>query len=261
MSSRKINVCVYAGAGASPNSIRHATYTLRRLLGAGYAVITITADQLLKEPWQPTCALLVMPGGADMFYCRTLNGEGNRRIKQYVQMGGSYLGLCAGGYYGCARCEFEVGKKGMEVIGDRELGFFPGTCRGLAFPGFVYNSEDGARATALRVNRDAVEGDVPEKVLSYYNGGGVFVDAGRFKDKGVQVLSTFADELAVDAGEGGAAVVFCKVGEGRVVLTGPHPEYVLQDTEDIYSLADRVSTDSHPKTFIPTTTPSQRTRT
>ena len=159
-----------------------------------------------------------------MAYCRTLNGEGNRRIKQYVRMGGSYLGLCAGGYYGCAKCEFEVGKKGMEVIGDRELAFYPGTCRGLAFPGFVYNSEAGARAVRLKINGEALEGEMPESVWSYYNGGGVFVNTGKFKDKGVEILARFEDELKVDAGEDGAAVVFCKVGDGRVVLTGPHPE-------------------------------------
>jgi glutamine amidotransferase-like uncharacterized protein len=30
--------------------------------------------------------------------------------------------------------------------------------------------------------------------------------------------------LHVDAGEGAAAVVYRKIGEGHVVLTGPHPE-------------------------------------
>jgi len=221
MSTKRLNVLIYSGPGATPTSIRHITYTLRRLLGANYAIITITAEQLLKEPWPPTCALLVLPGGADMAYCRSLNGTGNRRIKQYVQLVGSFLGLCAGGYYGCSKCEFEVGKRGMEVVGERELGFFPGTCRGLAFGGFVYNSEDGARA--VRVKEKDGTGPV---FRSYYNGGGVFVDAGKFEDKGIEVLATYEDELVVDAGEGGAAVVLCKVGEGKVVLTGPHPEYV-----------------------------------
>jgi biotin---protein ligase len=161
-----------------------------------------------------------------MAYCRSLNGAGNRRIKQYVQLGGSFLGLCAGGYYGCAKCEFEVGRRGMEVIGDRELGFFPGTCRGLAFRGFVYNSEAGARAVHLKVNEDAVGPCNKGAFRSYYNGGGVFVDAPNFKDKDVEVLATFQDELAVDSGDGTAAVVFCRVGQGKVVLTGPHPEYV-----------------------------------
>lgn len=168
-----------------------------------------------------------MPGGADVGYCRTLNGEGNRRISQYVNKGGSYLGLCAGGYYASKRCEFEEGKRGMEVCGDRELGFFPGICRGLAFPGFVYHSEAGTRAVELKVNKQtlvAAGGVVPEIFRTYYNGGGVFVDAEKYKDQGVQVLASFTEPLSVDAGDGAAAVVYRKVGEGSVILTGPHPE-------------------------------------
>ena len=228
MSTKRMNVLIYSGTGATVSSVRHATWSLRRLLGPNYAVITVTSDQILKEPWTTTCALLVMPGGADLGYCRMLNGEGNRRIKQYVQMGGSYLGLCAGGYYGSARCEFEEGKRAMEVIGDRELAFYPGTCRGLAFPGFVYASEAGARAVTLKVEKGVLGADggaLPDTFRSYYNGGGVFVDARKFKDKGVEVLANFEDDLAVDSGEGAAAVVFRQVGDGRVMLTGPHPEY------------------------------------
>lgn len=225
MSSKRINVLIYSGPGASLSSVRHATWSLRRLLGPHYSVQTISQDQVLKEPWPSTCALLVFPGGADMGYCRVLNGEGNRKIKQYVQLGGKYLGLCAGGYYGSARCEFEVGKKNMEVAGDRELAFFPGTCRGLAYQGFVYQSEAGACPVKLKVHRDAVGKEAPESFISYYNGGGVFADASSFSSKGVEVLASFDDPVKVDCDESKAAIVYRKVGEGAAVLTGPHPEY------------------------------------
>ena len=224
--NKRVNVLVFSGDGASLSSVRHATWSLRRLLGPNYAVITVTGDQILNEPWAASCALLVMPGGADLGYCRKLNGEGNRRIRQYVLLGGKYLGLCAGGYYGSNKCEFEVGKRGMEVIGDRELAFFPGTCRGLAFPGFVYASEAGARAVELKVNREVLSGNLPESFKSYYNGGGVFVGTEKVESKGIDVLATFEDKLAVESGGVKAAVVYCKVGEGAAVLTGPHPEYI-----------------------------------
>ena len=167
-----------------------------------------------------------MPGGADLPYCRTLNGEGNRRISQFVERGGAYLGFCAGGYYASKRCEFEVGNKKMEVIGERELGFFPGICRGLAFPGFVYHSEKGARAVELKVNKASLAtGSIPEVFKCYYNGGGVFVDAPKHADHGVEVLASFTETLNVDPGQGTAAVIYCKVGEGSAILTSPHPEY------------------------------------
>jgi len=167
-----------------------------------------------------------MPGGADLPYCQALNGQGNVRIRNFVDRGGRYLGLCAGGYYGSARCEFEVGRKAMEVLGDRELAFFPGTCRGTAYEGFEYQSEKGARAAEIIVSGSDMD-DVQPKLRVYYNGGGVFVDASKYKNKGVEVLAHFgAGKLVVDPGlgEDPAAVVYCKVGKGGAVLTSPHPE-------------------------------------
>lgn len=244
LNGKKVNVLVYSGVsiarksfanlthetfqlgdGTTVESVRHCLYTLRRLLAPHYAVIPVTADMLIKEPWTITCALLVIPGGADLGYCRALNGAGNRRIEQFVRRGGAFLGFCAGGYYGCKRCEFEVGDKTLQVIGERELAFFPGTCRGGAFGGFVYHSESGARAAALTVSKEALTaGIVPTRFRSYYNGGGVFADAASYTDKGVEVLADYAEELNVDGGSGAAAVVYCKVGEGAAILTGPHPE-------------------------------------
>ncbi|KAK7747482.1 biotin holocarboxylase synthetase [Cytospora paraplurivora] len=235
MAQRKLNVLVYTGTGTTVASVRQCIYSLRRLLGPNYAVIPLTESALLKEPWPPTALLLVIPGGADLNYCRVLNGPGNRIITDFVRRGGSYLGFCAGGYYGCARCEFEVGNpdKAMEVIGSRELVFFPGTCRGGAFKGFRYASERGARAARVSVDKSALTGsqEVPDTFRVYYNGGGVFVDAGKLKDHGVEVLASFEDELDVDGGDGKAAVVYCKVGQGGAILTGPHPEFAAVNLE------------------------------
>jgi len=246
MASKRMNILVYSGGlskdgwwgnenlitapgnGSTVESVRHCLYTLRRLLTPNYAVIPVTGDMLIKEPWTASCAALVFPGGADQGYCRTLNGEGNRRIRQFVERGGIYIGFCAGGYYGSKRCEFEVGNKALEVIGDRELAFYPGSARGCAFSGFVYHSEKGARAADLKVDKSALPaGAVPNVFKCYYNGGGVFVDAPKYQDQGVEVLASYTEKLAVDPGEGAAAVVYCKVGEGAALLTGPHPEFVF----------------------------------
>jgi biotin---protein ligase len=188
----------------------------------------VTGDQILREPWPSTCAAVVLSGGADLGYCRTLNGEGNRRIRRFVEAGGVYIGFCAGGYYGSKKCEFEVGDRLLEVIGDRELAFFPGIDRGGAFSGFAYGSEQGARAAGIKVNKAVLSsGSVPNHFRSYYNGGGVFVDATRHREQGVEVLASYTEHLAVDPGQGSAAVVYCKAGKGAALLTGPHPEFVF----------------------------------
>ncbi|RKU42996.1 biotin holocarboxylase synthetase [Coniochaeta pulveracea] len=227
MASRKLNVLVYTGTGTTINSVKQCIYTLRRLLSPNYAVIPVTESALLKEPWAPSCALLVFPGGADLGYCRILNGSGNRLISHYVRnAGGRYLGFCAGGYYGSRRCEFEVGDPEMEVVGSRELSFFPGTCRGGAFKGFRYASEKGAKAVRLVTHPETFPGtEVPEEFKCYFNGGSVFVEAERFAPDGVEILAEYADDLDVESGKRRAAVVYCKAGDGAALLTGPHPEF------------------------------------
>ncbi|KAG5984618.1 hypothetical protein E4U54_006117, partial [Claviceps lovelessii] len=227
MAPARLNVLVYTGSGTTSESVRQCIDSLRRLLSPNYAVIPISESVLLKEPWGPTCAVLVIPGGADLGYCRVLDGEGNRRISEFVRRGGAYLGFCAGAYYGSSRCEFEVGHPPLEVVGGRELAFFPGTCRGGAFRGFEYHSEKGARAAVLRVNRGAFEEgpELVETFASYYNGGGVFVDAATVTGHKVDVLASYQDHLDVDGGHGRAAVVLCHVGEGMAMLSGPHPEF------------------------------------
>lgn len=212
------------GTGTTAESVRHCMYTLRRLLSPNYAIIPINETAILKEPWAQTCALLVFPGGADLGYCRVFNGEGNRRISEFVRRGGAYLGLCAGGYYGSSRCEFEAGNKPLEVVGNRELGFFPGTCRGGAFKGFEYRSERGARAVTIKAEKQILKDKLPEEFAVYYNGGGVFVDTNATGGRKVEVLASYKDDLDVDGGAQKAAVVLCHVGEGKAILSGPHPE-------------------------------------
>ncbi|KAK3303202.1 biotin-protein ligase [Chaetomium strumarium] len=229
MASQKLNVLVYTGTGSTLESVRHCIYSLRRVLGPNYAVNPITESSLLKEPWAPTCSLLVFPGGADLGYCRALNGTGNRRITQFIRGGGAYLGFCAGGYYGSRRCEFEVGNPEMEVVGSRELAFFPGTCRGGAFKGFRYHSENGAKAASISVAQAAFPKSpaLPDTFRCYYNGGGVFVDADKLAAASgdIQVLAEYVEDIAVESGTAKAAIVYCKVGNGTAILTGPHPEF------------------------------------
>ncbi|KAG5420893.1 BPL1 [Candida metapsilosis] len=223
-----MNVLVYSGPGTTTESVKHCLDSLRLHLSKYYAVLPVSETVLLTEPWMRKTSMLVIPGGADLPYCQSLNGEGNRRIKKYVKDGGRFIGFCAGGYYSSARCEFDVGGP-LEVSGSRELEFFPGTCGGCAFKGFKYQSHVGARASKLSVNTHALP-HAPELVYTYYNGGGIFLDSAKFKD--VEILARYDEKTDVDDQEK-AAIVYRKVGKGAVILTGPHPEFSPKLFKDV----------------------------
>lgn len=75
-------VLVYRGEGAGWRSVQSTLGSLRRLLRAdAFDVATLSARELLAGGWQRGAALLVMPGGADLPYCKHLNGSGNALIR------------------------------------------------------------------------------------------------------------------------------------------------------------------------------------
>lgn len=230
-----MNVLVYNGPGSSQNSVRHAVESLRYCLEPYYAVSTISARALQTEPWSSKTSAIVFPGGADLLYIRECKPI-MRLLKNFVsKQGGSFIGFCAGGYFGTNRVEFAEGDTSMEVMGSRDLGFFPGTSRGPAFQGFKYDSEEGARAVKVQTG----DGDY---ISMYYNGGSVFVDAHKYKN--VEILAKYTEKLDVrhsndDSEELGAAVILCDVGKGKALLTGPHPEFsssfLQRSTEPVYN--------------------------
>lgn len=233
-----MNVLIYNGPGTSQKSVSGAVSSLTALLSPYYSVRLASPATLITEPWSSTTALLVIPGGRDVPYCNDLNGDGTRKIDEYVRRGGKYLGLCAGAYWASKKVEFELDTP-IAVQGSRELGFWRGICRGCAFAGFVYDSEDGAKMARLRLAdgivkpssinlSDALQAlNLGEQTISkvqtreiYWNGGGTFVNAER--EPGVEVLASYDEAVKVEGGS--AAVIFLSHGSGKVMLSAVHPE-------------------------------------
>jgi biotin--protein ligase len=219
-------VLVYSGPGAGARSVLSALHALRRALAPRVAIAPLSAAALLDGGWRASATALVMPGGADLPYCAALDGAGVALIREFLEeQGGSYLGLCAGAYFASARVEFELGNPALAVDGARELALFPGAARGAVALGFDYGSEAGAAAAALRF-RPAGGGGAPDgegltrSCADYVNGGCAFhaFPAAR-APRDFEVLSRYAGLAG-----GAPAAVLCRVGAGRAVLCGTHPE-------------------------------------
>ncbi|KAF9911935.1 biotin holocarboxylase synthetase [Lobosporangium transversale] len=220
-----MNVLVYSGEGTSRISLAHTVRSLRSLVGQHYDVMKIDAKGLLTEPWEESTALLVIPGGRDIPYTKDLNGAINQKIQAYVQGGGRFCGICAGAYFASDHIVFQVGTP-IEVQGERELKFFAGECRGVVVPGFVYDSEQGAKAVEIQLDRELLAthklGFSSTRV--YFNGGGCFLDAEKYP--GTQVLARYSGRNGEEShGVNAPAIIICQVGNGLALLTGVHLEY------------------------------------
>lgn len=187
-----------------------------------------------------------MPGGRDLPYVASLQGRGNKAIKTFVQGGGSYLGICAGGYYATSFVEFAKGDPVLEVVGPRELKFFPGTAQGPTFPGFEYDSNAGAKPAAMLLSQHGsrlaaevwsttVAAELTEPFSVFYNGGCHFIPKNQLQRKAqtaieqpsnnsFEVLATYTTENV----SGQAAIIACRFGKGKVILSGVHLEASAQ---------------------------------
>ncbi|RUS22453.1 biotin-protein ligase [Endogone sp. FLAS-F59071] len=223
-----MNILVYAGNGTSPQSVAFTISTLKSILGHSHDVIQVDKKSILEDPWAETCSMIVIPGGRSLPYAQDLNGEGNKRIRKFVESGGRFLGIGAGGYYGSNFIEFEIGTPN-EASHPCELGFYPGMCKGAVFSGFNYGSEKGARAAPLRFNGSFLP-TLPGESRMYYNGGGWFVNAERLPQ--VHIFAWYKGESALNSQTPEkAAIVQASVGEGTVVLTGVHPEFIAAELD------------------------------
>jgi biotin--protein ligase len=209
MQAEKNIIYIYEDDGVSRISLTQTTCTLKEILPNNYHVCRINAKCIISTNWTKNAALLIMPGGADIPYAKKLNGKGNTRIKNYVDNGGSYLGICAGAYYGSSYIEFDKGTN-LEVSERRELAFFGGSTIGPILAKYDHKSNSGTRAAKIKLELEQVK-----EASIYYNGGGYFKDATTYKD--VVVLGYYENHLP--------AVIHILFGKGKVVLSGVHFEY------------------------------------
>lgn len=162
-------VFIYSDEGTDKAGIASIEENCRKRLKLPYRYIK--SEDILDGVLQGK-NIFVMPGGADLPYCKKLNGPGNRKIRKFIEDGSFYIGICAGAYYACRRINFKG--KDYDVSGDRELGFFEGTAEG-SLPFLTdgnYFSDDGAESKAM------ISLKFKEKLSEeyfYYHGGPIFM--------------------------------------------------------------------------------------
>lgn len=205
----KMSVSIYSDRGAS--ELGTASLEMVFEEKSQFYVKKVTADDILNGVLDKT-DIFIMPGGADLPYCERLNGKGNEKIREFVERGGTYIGICAGAYYACRRIRFKG--RDYSVTGDRELGFFEGTAEG-SLPFLTdgnYYSDNGAESKAM------IPLKFREKIYDgyfYYHGGPMFIPDS-IADSRHKVIARYTDNTP--------AIVKGKIGKGSYLISGVHFE-------------------------------------
>lgn len=198
-------IFIYSDEGAGDFSL----YSARSYFSADNIEL-ISAEQIIKNGIPKTIDLFVMPGGADRPYAKKLNGAGNDAIQHYVEQGGTYLGICAGGYYGCASIEFQKDSP-HAICEERELAFCSGTAIGC-LPDITKKPYDQTLESAA-VTKINIQG----KHLPTLYWGGCYFKVSDTQD--IDIIATYCD-LPHEP----PAIICCKAGKGQAILSGVHFE-------------------------------------
>ncbi|MCP5506053.1 MAG: hypothetical protein H7A38_04130 [Chlamydiales bacterium] len=232
-----MTILIYSDEGVSAFTLAETLRTFRALSNE----VKVVNHQTLNETdWEKEAKLLVIPGGRDIPYDRNLRGKGTAKIRRFVEEGGSYLGICAGAYFGCSEVIFEKGKP-LEVHEKRDLEFFPGAAVGTLYDRpFCYVTNKGLVPSEI-----AFEG---KTLYLYYNGGCTFKNASSHPS--VTVLAEYKDA------DHQSAIIHCKVGKGNVILSGVHfevcPKSLKQEGGDPM-IAKKLETSDHDRKALITT--------
>lgn len=226
-----LNIFVYLDDGVNLGSFVHIIATLEKQFAGKAKICSINAAELKNGTWKNNALMLVIPGGADLYYAAKLNGPCNQMIKEFVYQGGIYLGICAGAYYSSKEIEFDKGGE-FEVLESRELAFFLGKSIGPALSYYDYKSNKGATAAKiLYLNRTDMDFDT--ELYLHHHGGGYFENAERFSN--VQVIAAYN----MSDGRNLPAIVKVNYGKGRAILSGVHFEidpfnldHILYETDE-----------------------------
>lgn len=176
---------------------------------AGWSFIRVTAQEVRSGALnRNTYDLFVVPGGYAPNFAAELGELGGQRIRQFVQAGGGFAGICAGAYLG-SMWGFELLPVNILDIEHWD--------RGTTEECHIRKTLAGARVAGPML---------PDAFSVRYANGPLF----ELLDSSVEPLLEFDSELRGKKGSypalmrGSPAAVGGPCGRGRVVLLSPHME-------------------------------------
>ncbi len=211
-----INVAVYEGVTneqSSSLSSRTALFWMFRWMNATVEVVTAAE---IRNGILYDYDIVVVPGGWAWAYFQDLGVVGVSMIRQFVEDGGAFFGVCAGAYFACDGIRWEG-----EYI-EYSLDLYPNVGNGpieeiAAWPNYnmtVINLNKGTEGPVL-------SGEPDTHAVMYY--GGPY-----FETTGTDGVLTLAKYDVNDE----AAIIAYEYGQGRIALSGPHVEWEEDSDRD-----------------------------
>ncbi len=206
------DIAIYADDGADPGCVGPAELMFQWM---GHSTTRVYAEDV-NDGLLDGFDLIYFPGGNTEPYMDNITETGLDNIRSFVRKGGGYIGTCAGAFYAC-----EVNSwRGFEYS-DRLLGIYPGRADGPIDDIYPY-PEHGMCQVNYVEPRHPISVDMGESEWIYYWWGPYFTP-----NSGNKTTTIATYDIT-----GEPALASCYYGEGRVFITGPHPEWEEDDPRD-----------------------------
>jgi glutamine amidotransferase-like uncharacterized protein len=225
----KSNLTIYCYVGDKTHSIVYdeEIELFKQMLAKANlrcSVVEILNKNFSPSAWNPKTSILYIPGAKSAELDRHLRPK-IVEIQEFVNLGGKFIGWCAGGYWACRRVSFKLDEQTtLEKI--RDLAFWKGVEEGPLFPCFEKSERNiGYLHRAVKIKWSG-----SEKFKQYFpaglelktllSGGGSFIPAEDEHEH--KVLAIYGEE----AQEGKtSAAVMANIGKGNAILMNPYFTY------------------------------------
>jgi glutamine amidotransferase-like uncharacterized protein len=215
-----VRVAIYLGYGMD----RHSALAMERAFEwMGCHVEVVSADNI-KNDCLDDFDVLALPGGESRpDPWGELGLEGKAKIQEFVSGGGGYIGVCLGALYASDYGDF-WGNREIQLAADElYLDLFPG----VAYCGQEEIAPQGVwpLMTWLNISDRAhpIADSLPEQMKIVYYPSSPYLQP--YDDANVTIIATY------EITENPAMVAF-DYGNGRVFLSGPHPEIEVDSDRD-----------------------------
>jgi len=205
---------IYADSGAAWACVTAARHMF---LWMGYTVEFIYASTVNTEDLRHI-DIFYFPGGSAGPYIKDITPQGKEKLRQLIRNGAGYIGTCAGAMFAADTQVWQ----GHTYATD-QLAIFPGTAQGPINEIFPY-PQIGMCQVNLNKTHPIAQGHPDSVWIMLYHGPFMTPNSGAT----IETVGTY--DIT-----GQPALVACEYGDGRIFLTGPHPEWEEDSDRDSVS--------------------------
>ena len=167
--------------------------------------------------------MVVFPGGSGSKQAAALGKEGKATVKEFVEAGGGYVGICAGAFLAASNYSWSLGISNHKTF-----------CETIEVPGIGRKSmwfRGGSAPVTMELTDEGrtILGDFEGVFEVRYQNGPIMSPMGREGLGNFRSLAHFRSEVSKYKPQEGTmintpAVIVGEFGNGRVLCISPHPE-------------------------------------